>query len=538
LIAAGTADDAKRAMAGVVSGSDRVRALVYVNVSDVVFLLGIEGDRFRFLEINPMFTKTTGLGEEQVVGRLVDEVIPEPSLTLVLSKYREAITERRTVRWVEVTDYPSGKRYGEVSATPVVGPDGRCTSLVGTVHDVTEEARARALSSAEQQVLELVASSATIEQTLTTLVLAVEELMSAAIASVHLLSADGKSLLPGAAPHLPDGYNRALDGVAIGPAVGSCGTAAVLRRSVIVTDIEVDPLWDAYRDLARRFGLRACWSTPIIASSGRVLGTFAIYYREPRAPAPEDLAVIARVVHVARIAIERHQLDAQLRALAAHLEAAREEERTGIAREIHDQLGQTLTVLKMDLAWISRRALSAEGLSREALLDKVKDLSQSTDEIIQQVRRISAELRPGVLDDIGLVAALSWRAQEFEKRTHIVCTVQADVADEKLSRDVATTVFRVFEEALTNIARHAGAGRVDVRLEEHAGSLVLHVRDDGKGIEDDAIHDPLALGLLGIRERARRLGGTASFARATPNGTEVTLCLPVLKPPGQVTLRP
>lgn len=632
--------------------TDRARALVHVNVKDVIFYLHVENDRFRFAEINPAFTRATGLAEERVVGKLVDDVIPEPSLSIVLARYRQAITERRTVRWEEVTEYPTGRKYGEVSITPLLDAEGRCTTLIGTVHDVTEahehaetirlyaeivrsvqigmmvwkveesaspsaitlaainpaaeritgertgtrhgcalsdvfcaaedeplaklvckvaetggvhelsehrfaerpdvlqvfrikafplpgtgvglaiedvsaEARARAILSAEQQVLEMVASGVSLKDTLTTLVLRVEELAPPAIASVLLLTADGKRVTHGAAPNLPEDYNHALEGAAIGPNAGSCGTAAALGETVIVTDVRSDKRWEAYRDLAERFTLRACWSTPIKASGGRVLGTFALYYREPRAPTRQDLHLIARAVHVAGIAIERHELDEQLRALSARLEAAREDERTGIAREIHDRLGQTLTVLKLDLAWIARRVAANGSITPDVLLDKVKDLTRSTDELIEDVRRISAELRPGMLDDVGLGAALSWKAQELEKRTNIACSVKARVEDRTLSRYVATAVYRIAEEALTNVVRHSGASHVEVRLDRADGSLVLEVRDDGNGIPEERIDDPHSLGLLGIRERARSLGGSASFGRLEPTGTVVTVRLPL-----------
>jgi signal transduction histidine kinase len=344
---------------------------------------------------------------------------------------------------------------------------------------------------------------------------------------VLLLSPDGQTFQNCAAPHLAEALNRATDGARIGPEAGSCGTAAALKRLVIVTDIELDPLWTDYRPAARAAGVRACWSMPIVSGGGRVLGTFALYYREPRAPTAADLELIGRASHVAGIAIQRNELDHQLRGLSARLEAAREDERSGIAREIHDQLGQTITVLKIELAWIARRAQSAAGLDRDALVEKVQALSGMTDEIIDQVRRISAELRPGILDDLGLAAALSWQAQEFQERTHIACVVHADLADRPLSRDVSTTVFRVFQEALTNVVRHADARRVDVRLGEDGGALVLAVSDDGIGIRPEHVLDPRSLGLLGISERARRLGGTATFAAGAPRGTVVTLRLPL-----------
>jgi PAS domain S-box-containing protein len=505
---------------------DRLRALVHLDVSDVIFYLRVQGDAYIFDEVNAAFLTSTGLTEAQVIGKRVDEVIPEPSLSLVRSKYAEAIRERKTMRWDEVTDYPTGRKHGEVSVTPVVDSRGRCVSLIGTVRDVTAARRLAAMLATEQRVLAMVASGATLAQTLDVLVRDVERQAEPAIGSILLLSADGTRLHHGAAPNLPDEYNRAIDGAGIGPAEGSCGTAATRREIVVVTDIETDPLWTNYKDVARRAGLRACWSSPIMSAGGRVLGTFALYYREPRAPTEAERDLIARVSHVAGIAIERHDLDEQLRRLAAHIEAAREDERTGIAREIHDQLGQQLTLLKVDLAWIARRATS-DSLPRELLLEKLGEIGDLADNLIREVRRISTELRPPILDDVGLDAALAWQAEEFERRTKIQCVVHSGLSDDAhISRPLATCVFRVFQEALTNVIRHAEATRVDVRIEEATAALVMTVADDGRGIDPIKIDDPRSLGLLGMRERARRAGGTLSIARRKPRGTVVTLELP------------
>jgi signal transduction histidine kinase len=461
-----------------------------------------------------------------VVGKYVDEVIPAPSLDLVLAKYREAIAERRTVRWDEVTDYPTGRKHGEVSITPLVDAAGRCTELLGLVHDVTERRQARALRAGEKQVLELAASGAPLDEALAAVVRLIEDLATPAIASVLLLSDDGTRLLHGAAPHLPEAFNRAIDGAAIGPRAGSCGTAAALRRQVIVTDVETDPLWTDYRDLAHLAGVRACWSTPIVGRDGRVLGTFALYYRTPRSPTPGELELIARVTHVTGIVLQRRELDQRLRQLSARIEAAREEERTGIAREIHDQLGQALTVMKMDLAWIARRAATPDGVPRDALLDRLHGLLGMCDQIIGEVRRISAELRPGILDDLGLDAAIAWAAQEFERRTQIRCVVRSGIADdERLPREIETGVFRVLQEALTNVVRHAGATQVEVLIEEEPEGLLLQVADDGRGITPEQIHDPRSIGLVGMSERARRMGGVVTFERRAP-GTVVTLRVP------------
>ncbi|HEY6463789.1 MAG TPA: GAF domain-containing sensor histidine kinase, partial [Polyangiaceae bacterium] len=336
-----------------------------------------------------------------------------------------------------------------------------------------EELRvARHLKDAEYHVLERIASGAPLAETLEAIAAAVEEHSPPILASVLLLDADGLHVEHGAAPSLPRAYVAAIDGLPIGPRAGSCGTAAFLRKAVFVEDIETDPLWDDYRGIAHAHGLRSCWSTPIFSNDGLVLGTFALYDRTPRLPSAEDRALIDRATHLAGIAIEQRQLEDQLRALSARVESVREDERTGIAREIHDVLGQALTALKMDLAFVAKR-------SSGDVLEKVQGMAQATDEVIQQVRRISAELRPGVLDDLGLLAAIEWQAQEFEERTGVLCVIESDLGDRRLPRDVSTALFRVFQEALTNVARHTHATHVDIRLHVTGTSLRLAIHDDG-----------------------------------------------------------
>jgi signal transduction histidine kinase len=351
----------------------------------------------------------------------------------------------------------------------------------------------------------------------------IEALSTDCYASILLLDEDGVRLRHGAAPRLPEAYNAALEGQAIGPCAGSCGTAAYRREPVVVTDIDSDPLWAPYKQLALPHGLRACWSFPIIAE-GRVLGTFAVYHSTVRAPDGELRALIERAVHVAAIAIDRRQLDDQLRALSERIEAAREEERTNIAREIHDELGQALTALKLDLAWVGRRVTSDA-----ALAPKLEAMGRAADEILAEVRRISAQLRPGLLDDLGLRATIEWQAEEFAHRTGTKCTVRADIGDLQLDRGLATAVFRIFQEALTNIARHASATEVEVGLRLERGHLRLDVADDGVGVPEIAPRNA-TLGLLGMRERARRFGGDCQVRRRAPRGTLVSLSVPLRFP--------
>jgi signal transduction histidine kinase len=225
-----------------------------------------------------------------------------------------------------------------------------------------------------------------------------------------------------------------------------------------------------------------------------------------------------------RAEAELRQSHEQLRALSVYLQSVREEERTRIAREVHDELGQALTSCKLDLSWLASK------LPRELkpLRKRAKALTEHIDATIETVRRISSELRPSVLDHLGLAVALEWQASEFQKRTGIQCEVQTNLADRLLDQALSTALFRIFQETLTNVIRHAGASRVNVSLREANSHVSLEVRDDGRGIKKQEISNSKSLGLLGMRERAALLGGTFKISR-TPrgNGTQVTVVIPL-----------
>ncbi len=219
----------------------------------------------------------------------------------------------------------------------------------------------------------------------------------------------------------------------------------------------------------------------------------------------------------------------QLRSLAARLQAVREEERIGIAREIHDELGQTLTGLKMDLDWMEGRLGRADSrAARKQLVDRVREMSKLIEDNIHTVQRISSELRPQVLDHIGLSAAMSWQAQEFQKRSGIQCSVTIEESGlAMLERELSTAIFRVFQEIMTNVARHSQATCVKVRLEQQNGSLIFEVTDNGRGITTEEVASSNSLGLIGIRERVMAFGGEVHFLGKHDKGTTVTLRVPI-----------
>jgi PAS domain S-box-containing protein len=213
---------------------------------------------------------------------------------------------------------------------------------------------------------------------------------------------------------------------------------------------------------------------------------------------------------------------AQLQHLADGLLLAREEERTTIAREIHDVLGQALTALKMDVAWIGRRLPDDTPATRA----KVAATATLIDETIGTVRRIATDLRPGVLDELGLAAAVEWQAREFERRTGIHCALRTTVDGVALDPLVSTAVFRIFQESLTNVTRHSRAACVSVTLECRDTDLVLEVRDDGVGIAAADASSRRSIGLAGMRERAHLVGGAVSISSAAGAGTTVLVQIP------------
>lgn len=221
----------------------------------------------------------------------------------------------------------------------------------------------------------------------------------------------------------------------------------------------------------------------------------------------------------------------RLRTLSGRLEVVREEERARIARELHDELGVGLTCLKIDLSQANTIVSEVEGSRlRRKLSEKIRAMIEQVEGTITDVQRIVSELRPGVLDDLGLVAAIEWQSQEFQRLTGITCTCTATAEDIEVEPERATAVFRICQEALTNVARHAHATAVRVSLQEQGGSLLLSVSDDGKGIPDQKISDPRSFGLLGMRERAALLGGEVTITGSPEKGTTITMRLPVRTP--------
>ena len=378
----------------------------------------------------------------------------------------------------------------EASAAPIKNSQGQAIGAVLIFRDISErreaeeklaerEARLRAIYDSEPECVKLLAADG-----------ALLEMNHAGLAMIEadsMAQVAGRCIYPLIQPRYRDDFRRL--------------TENVFRGEGGRMEFEITGLKGAHRWLETN-------AAPLRNNQGQVVAALGI----------------TRDVTERKLAEQAlSQSREQLRSLAAHLQSVREEERTRIAREIHDELGQMLTGFKMDVAWLDKRLAAAP----PPLLDKVKTMSGLIDDMVKSVRRISAELRPGVLDDLGLVAALEWQAREFQVRTGIQCRFAPALGELELSADLGTAIFRICQETLTNVARHAQATSVRIDLGAIDRQIALTVQDDGRGITDEEMARAKSFGLVGMRERTTILGGAFQISGTPGRGTTVTVTIPL-----------
>jgi PAS domain S-box-containing protein len=293
-----------------------------INASpDAICVIDADG---KCMLVNPAGIKLAGRPEDELIGSsIADTYLPEERhlLTNRLEKLKAEGSFRFERKFV--------RENGEVIPTEVSLSALRGQHYQAIIRDISERKRRETLVARENRVLEMMAKGDSLADILDNLCLLVEEQSSGLLASILLMDSNGKQLRHGGAPNLPKAYTQAIDGAFIGPSVGSCGTAAYRAEQVIVSDIATDPLWADFRDLALTHSLRACWSTPIFSSGGKVIGTFAMYYREPRSPSPREQDTIKHITHLAGIAIQRKLAEAARRESEAYLAEAQRLSHTG-----------------------------------------------------------------------------------------------------------------------------------------------------------------------------------------------------------------
>ncbi len=303
--------DRKKAEIALQDSEAELRAL-FAAMNDVIFVIDIEG---RYLKIAPTNPSLLYKPPTEVIGKTIGQIMP-PEIAYFLLNQIRLTAETKQTNSLEYS-LPIGDKYLWFAAT--ISPMQSNTFLC-VARDITDRKQGESWLAAQKQILEMIAKSAPLGDTLNALVKIIEQQCPDVMGSILILDRDGKHLVNGAAPSLPESYNAAIEGMAIGPNVGSCGTAIYRKESVIVTDIATDPLWEDYRDFALSFGLRACSSTPIISSNERLLGTFAMYYTEPHTPEKFEFEFRDLVKNLAGIAIERKQAEESLQQLNEDLE--------------------------------------------------------------------------------------------------------------------------------------------------------------------------------------------------------------------------
>lgn len=480
---------------------------------------------WRYTYVNRKAAQMFKRDRDALIGKHIWTEFPEAVGQPFQRAYERAMAEQQPVQIEEY--YPPYDRWFENRILPTE------QGLAIFFTDITARRQSLALLEGGKRALEMIAVGATLTQTLETLVRIVEAQAPEMLGSVLLVDADGRHLRHGAAPNLPAAFIRAIDGEAIGEDAGSCGAAAFRRESVIVEDIASDPLWASYRELAAAHRLRACWSTPILDAQQRVLGTFAMYYHKPYRPTERHRNLIAMATDVAAIAIiksrgeaELHELVSRLRELSRRLLEVEEDERRRINREVHDRVGQNLSALHLALNTMRVR-LSGDSLPTiPAMRDQLDDAGRLLALTIAQVRDVMAELRPVALDDYGLFAALKSYAEPFAERLGVPVEVTGKDIAPRLPPAVETALFRIVQEALHNVAKHARASRVAVTVDADEARVALTVSDDGVGF-----HYPPAgsgtpkasWGLGTMRERAEAIGAALRIDSAPGKGTRVSV---------------
>jgi PAS domain S-box-containing protein len=537
---------------------------------------------------------------------------------------------------------------------------------------IADSARDRTLLTGERHVLELIATGAPLHDALEALCLVIDE-QSGLMSSVFLLDRDGAQLSLAAGPHVPEALRQATRSFQATPTSGACGAAVNRREQVVVADVAESPLFEVWRETARASGIAAVWSTPFLSKDGRVLGTFAVFDREPGCPSEAHLNLVDRAIHLASIAVERHQteealreserefarsehlvrlvLDAlpvgvavidsagdivlsnpasrriwgglirsgperyarsrawwhdsgkevapdewasvrarvngetcvnevvdiegfdgtrrviqnsavpirdtndritgavivneditarttaererndalkQMRALTGRRMRAEDDERRRIAQMLHDTTAQDLAAMKMHLARLSRTGVRLADADRAALTESIELAERS----MSGIRTLSYLLHPPFLDEAGLLAALRWYVAGFAERGGIKVDLDLPSTFERLPQEAETTLFRVVQEALINIHRHAGSPTASIRLRVDGRRLTLEIADRGRGMTSEMIAQlmtgggALGVGVAGMRERLQQLGGTLDI-ESSDRGTTVHAQIPL-----------
>jgi PAS domain S-box-containing protein len=474
------------------------QASLLANVNDAIIATD---ERFVLTAWNRAAESIFGWKAEEVLGRLAQEILGEgfvdnerlPVIRSIVDTgqfFGELIQHRKDGTPVHI----------EATAIALRDEQGRVTGYVSVNRDITERKQAEEALSSQTRIL--------------------QSILDSMADAVIVVDAEGRLLL----------FNPAAEqihGIATTDTVPDGSTE---RYGVFLPDM-ITPYQPDKLPLARVLRGEAVDTAEMFvrhakAANGIWVSANARQLKDENGMVRGGVTVVRDITASKQAEQELRSSREQLRNLSAYLQSVREDERTRIAREIHDELGQNLTALKLDLLWLSRYLTE----NQAPLQKKIQAMSKLIDVTARSVQRISMELRPGLLDDLGLAAAIEWQIEQFRERTGITCELGPFAENIVMDRERATVMFRIFQEILTNIARHAQATKVKVRLVKNEHELVLKVKDNGRGITPREIEDPHSIGLIGMRERVYPWKGKVKIKGISGQGTTVRISIPVDKP--------
>jgi PAS domain S-box-containing protein len=510
------------------------------------------------VEDSPSWRAFTGQSVQQAREARFEAIHPDDQVR-VSTSWRNAVAARTPIEIEYRLRHVSGEwRWTQVRAVPLRAPDGAVTSWVGMNIDITERKRAQLLAEGQKRVLEMIARDAPLGETLEALARLIDGQSEEMLSSILLLDADGKHLRHGAAPRLPAEYTAAIDGTAIGPNVGSCGTAAFMRRAVYVEDIATDPLWKDFKPLALAHGLRACWSMPILDAEGHVFGTFALYYARPALPTDEHLRLIDLAVQTAAICLTRHRaMQDRKRLQESQLRSQKLEALGTLSGGIAHDFNNMLLVIAGN-ARLAGSQIETSHPAQVALTEIVQASARATD----LVRRILAFSRPNSTrhKQIHLQPVITEALQLVRSTLPAMIEIRSCLAtDLPIVAADPTQIHQIVVNLATNAAHalDSHGGVIDVRLESvdltpqmpacgpdlrPGGYVRLTVSDTGSGMSPEVlarIFDPFfttkplgqgtGLGLSIVHGIMQSCGGAVRVQSTVGKGTSFQLYFPALE---------
>ena len=489
------------------------------SITDGFFVLD---QHFRVKLWNREAERITAISAAEIVGRSIWEKLPGLVDTDTWQSFHKAFKKKMTVtfdqynersdRWLEMSLYPSDQ------------------GLFAYFKDVTIRKKQEALLALEKKVLELnTGKRMSLRALLNNFLKGIQKIFPGMYCCVLTPDDDGQSVRLLSAPGLPAIYAHAIDGLPIGPNAGSCGTAMYRKETVIVSDIATDPLWEDYRDLTLQFGLRACWSIPVMDDRGEVLAAFAVYYDTAKSPTDVEMDTFERIASLVAVIIDSKRMEETLlrqelnkqKIVAQAMVDAQEKERAEIGKELHDNINQILSTTKLYLE-----------LARNDNNERLNLITRSAGNIhqaIHEIRNISRSLVPSSIRDLGLQDSIVDLVESI-KMTGAIHIEFYPVGnfDEKISDKAKLMLFRIIQEQTNNVMKHSGAHHLIIELtyEETGNNIELSITDDGKGFNPEKVRKK-GLGLSNIMSRADLFGGKVTIQSAEGRGCKLRVQVPV-----------